>query len=141
AGGGHRAAAQPGPEGDLRSFLRGAGAVLDARTAHLGDRVKYLCEHCDRLAEAGRFFLEAGELVLVCQRCGASTRVAAPAAATAGGAVAAPAPAPSPPPQRVVALHAVPPPNFGGEDPFAVPGGRCPKCIAARPEGALTCRA
>ncbi|HVE84927.1 MAG TPA: hypothetical protein VND93_18880, partial [Myxococcales bacterium] len=76
---------------------------------------------------------------LSCARCGAETRArAAEAQAEAATASAPSAPAPSS--ARVVPLHAVPPPTFGGEDPFAVPEDRCPKCVAPRAEGALTCR-
>lgn len=55
----------------------------------------------------------------------------------------------APEPARVVPLHAVPapapappearPPASGGEDPFSIPEGRCPKCISPRPAKALSC--
>lgn len=118
--------------------------------------MKYLCASCERLVEVARFRLDGAQLVLTCQRCGAETRAkqveaaAEPAVAVASSPSGLPASLPaassasslsSPsPPARVVPLHAVPPPTFGGEDPFAVPEGRCPKCIAPRPEGAQVCR-
>jgi len=133
--------------------------------------VKYLCESCDRLAEASGFRREAGMLVLICTRCGAETRTAwaEPAAGSPGAVtadrrglqtraarseadaepataavshapVAAPPPAPAPAAPRVVALHAVPPLTFPGEDPFTVPEDRCPKCVAPKPlGGGLSC--
>jgi len=118
--------------------------VRDAGAPHPGDRVKYLCETCDRLAEASGFRREAGKLVLTCARCGAETRAAwAETAAEAEPAVAAAprisSPA-APQPARVVPLHAVPPLSAMGEDPFVVPEDRCPKCVAPKPPGGgLSC--
>jgi hypothetical protein len=102
--------------------------------------VKYLCESCDRLAEPASLRREAGALVLSCSKCGAETRAAWAEAQAEPAAAAVPrasAPAPSSP--RVVTLHAVPPMGSAGEDPFTVPEDRCPKCVAPRPEGALSC--
>lgn len=109
--------------------------------------MKYLCEWCERLADAARFRLDGEELVLTCGRCGADTRARSGEPLTESVAAAASQPsstpksaaAPAAAPARVVSLHAVPPPTFGGEDPFAVPGDRCPKCVAPRPAGALAC--
>lgn len=113
--------------------------------------MKYLCESCDRLAEPAQVKREAGALVLACSKCGAQTRAAwteaeaEPAAAAVSRSPApspavAPAAVPAPAPPRVVTLHAVPPLTSPGEDPFTVPEDRCPKCIAPRPAGALSCR-
>jgi len=113
--------------------------------------MKYLCEGCERLVEGARFWLDdSGELVLTCARCGAETRARSSAVEPRPAAASSPlSPVPGPPPPtgpspasaaRLVPLHAVPPPTFGGEDPFAVPQDRCPKCVAPRPEGAAICR-
>lgn len=119
--------------------------------------MKYLCEGCERLVVPARFALEAGALLLTCERCGATTRAEPGGAATAGGAapaqdgaeaaVAAPTPAEPRPPAalRVVALR----PSgetvrqaaalARSEDPFAPPPGHCPKCLAPRDEDGLIC--
>ena len=119
--------------------------------------MKYLCQWCERLADAARFRVDGAELVLTCTKCGAETRarpaeastelVAVIAADPAEPAPPPPAPAPAAAPEapvtplsaRVVPIHAVPPPTFGGDDPFAVPEGRCPKCVAPRQPDALAC--
>jgi hypothetical protein len=111
--------------------------------------VKYLCERCDRLAEPRGFRRDGGMLVMTCARCGAETRatwVESAAAESAAEPVAAPGTAASPSAApvssvaRVVPLHAVPPPpSDAGEDPFEVPPGRCPKCVAPRPSSGSSC--
>lgn len=106
--------------------------------------MKYLCESCDRLAEPARLRRESGALVLSCSKCGAETRAAwaeaeAEPAAAAVSRATAPAASPAPAASRVVALHAVPPLGAMGEDPFVVPEDRCPKCVAPRPPGGLSC--
>ena len=116
--------------------------------------MKYLCEGCERLVVPARFALEAGALLLTCERCGATTRAEPVGASAAGGAepaqeaaAAAPAPAEPRPPAalRVVALR----PSgetvrqaaalARSEDPFAPPPGHCPKCLAPRDEDGLIC--
>jgi hypothetical protein len=106
--------------------------------------VKYLCDACDRLVEPAFFALDDAELSLTCSRCGAETRaqnarVTAEPVAARQGSSSSPAASPASAPARVVPIHAVPPPTFGGDDPFAVPDGRCPKCVAPRPESAQAC--
>lgn len=109
--------------------------------------MKYLCAGCERLVEAGRFRSDGATLALTCPRCGAETphhQAAADVAPEVPPATApAAAPPPAPPPglassPRLVALRPVPPPS-PEEDPFAVPEGHCPKCVAPRREGALSC--
>lgn len=98
--------------------------------------MKYLCQSCERLVEAGRFRSDGVSLALTCARCGAETQLTqAPQAALEAPASVA---ALTPPAPRLVALRPVPPPSVE-EDPFAIPDGHCPKCVAPRREGALSC--
>lgn len=99
--------------------------------------MKFLCEGCDQLVTPSDFTLERGAVVLVCEKCGAKSSAQR---AAEESPLASPSPAPA---LRVIPLRAA-----GGRraeeaaeppDPFALPPGHCPKCIAARPEGALTC--
>ncbi|MEN9797121.1 MAG: hypothetical protein RL653_817 [Pseudomonadota bacterium] len=124
--------------------------------------MKLLCPACERLGEPSSLRLESGCVVATCGRCGAkgSLGVLAPIPLDAlppppGAAVPAPAPVPVAPvvaPLRAVegspvslvkgpsavspASPAAPSPE---EDPYEVPAGRCPKCVAVRPEAAVNC--
>ena len=108
---------------------------------------RFLCSSCERLAPASSFRVNAGELVLVCARCGADSTLDADAAAAAAPAVtvAAPAPIQAPAPSRVVPLRpvddavALARDAAQAQDPFAPPADRCPKCIGLRSEEALSC--
>lgn len=106
--------------------------------------MKYLCDACERLVEARVFRLEAGALVLACPTCGQESRT--------GPAPALPAEPPRPQlastqaGSNVVELRAT---NQGSierartiaaEAPFAVPEGRCPKCVSPRPPGDKSCK-
>jgi hypothetical protein len=115
--------------------------------------MRYLCDACERLAPPAAFRVELGVLVITCARCGQESR-ARPEEALAA-AVARPdeadSSAPLPPRSatapslKVVTLR----PSEGqvreaaelarSGEPFAVPPGFCPKCIAARKEGAESC--
>ncbi|MFL5350414.1 MAG: hypothetical protein ACJ8AT_37055 [Hyalangium sp.] len=116
--------------------------------------MRYLCDACERLAPPAAFRVELGVLVMTCARCGQESRArpeeALVAAVAQTNAEAASQEAPAPrsstvPSLKVVALR----PSEGqvreaaalarSEDPFAVPAGFCPKCIAARKEGAEAC--
>lgn len=110
--------------------------------------MKILCLSCDRLAELGSYRVDAGVLVLSCSRCGAEMRaVETPPrptqssleASTSSSSAALPSP-------RVVQLRAVgaDPAALAAQagqsaDPFAAPEGTCPKCIAPRAGGDLSC--
>ena len=103
--------------------------------------MKLLCPACERLGEPSSLRVEAGCVLATCGRCGAS------------GSVGALSPLPldslPPPPlapvlsaPRVQALPVAAPQPAAlavDEDPYAVPAGRCPKCVAVRPEAALNC--
>lgn len=112
--------------------------------------MKVLCTSCDRLAEPGSYRLDAGVLVIECSRCGAELRAEDTVSKGMQAALDRSAPPPSPPAPstpKVVALRAVGPDPAviaaeaaTSEDPFAAPEGRCPKCIAKRRDGELSCR-
>jgi hypothetical protein len=117
--------------------------------------MKYVCPGCDRLVEVGAFRLDAGALLLRCPRCSEESR-AEPFEARAPAFMDPPAAPPTPPPRPVAAPQAlnVVPLRPGtseavrlaleaskSDDPFKVPDGRCPKCVAARPDGAEACPA
>jgi hypothetical protein len=115
--------------------------------------VRYLCDACERLAPPAAFRVELGVLVMTCARCGQESRARPEEALVAAVAQTNLDPDPAGPTQRstpapalkVVALR----PSEGqvreaaalarSEDPFAVPPGFCPKCIAARKEGTESC--
>jgi hypothetical protein len=117
--------------------------------------MRYLCDACERLAPPAAFRVELGVLVMTCARCGQESRarpeealVAAVAQTSAEAATSQQTPSPrtsAAPALKVVALR----PSeeqvreaaalARSEDPFAVPPGFCPKCIAARKEEALAC--
>lgn len=116
--------------------------------------MRFLCDVCERLAPPAAFRVELNTLVLTCARCGAESRgkaeeVVAAAIAEAQASASAPPPPPraSAPALKVVTLR----PSgeqvreaaelARSEDPFAVPEGFCPKCIAVRREGADSCDA
>lgn len=116
--------------------------------------MRFLCDACERLAPPAAFRVELNTLVLTCARCGAESRgkaeeVVAAAIAESQAAASAPPPPPraSAPALKVVTLR----PSgeqvreaaelARSEDPFAVPEGFCPKCIAARREDAASCDA
>ncbi len=108
--------------------------------------MKYVCPGCDRLVEVSAFRIDAGTLVLRCLRCGEESR-AGPDSAPFAAPVAAPPPRPaSAAGPNVVQLR--PGTSEGirlaaevaeSGDPFGVPPGRCPKCVAPRPESAQSC--
>jgi hypothetical protein len=115
--------------------------------------MRYLCDACERLAPPAAFRVELGVLVMTCARCGQESRarpeealVAAVARTNLDSDPAGPTQRSTPAPAlKVVALR----PSEGqvreaaalarSEDPFAVPPGFCPKCIAARKEGTESC--
>lgn len=79
--------------------------------------MKFLCDSCSRLVELREFALHDGALVLVCPACREESRV--------------------PPPE---ALQRTPAPVLELARPKPPPSGPlCPKCGAARVEGAESC--
>jgi hypothetical protein len=117
--------------------------------------MRYLCDACERLAPPAAFRVELGVLVMTCARCGQESR-ARPEEALAAAVSQAQEPEPekvlpsratAAPSLKVVALR----PSEGqvreaaelarSGEPFAVPAGFCPKCIAVRKEGAEACAA
>lgn len=115
--------------------------------------MRFLCDACERLAPPAAFRVELGVLVMTCARCGQESRarpeealVAAVAESnTEASSLALPPRGNTVPSLKVVALR----PSeeqvreaaamARSEDPFAVPPGFCPKCIAVRKEGAPAC--
>jgi hypothetical protein len=115
--------------------------------------MRFLCDACERLAPPAAFRVELGVLVMTCARCGQESRARPEEALAAAVArTEAPEAAPTLPPRgttapslKVVALR----PSEGqvreaaelarSGEPFAVPPGFCPKCIAVRKEGAESC--
>lgn len=116
--------------------------------------MRFLCDGCERLVPPAGFRVELNTLVLTCARCGEETRgraeevaAAALAEASRGESAAEPPPPPraSVPSLKVVTLR----PSgeqvreaaelARSEDPFAVPEGFCPKCIAQRRDEAPAC--
>lgn len=120
--------------------------------------MKLVCPACERLVELEQFRLEGTSLVVTCGKCGAQSWVdpqaQGPAAPPAGEV---PPPRPSPPPPRVVAFtESTDRPNVvtlrttsvaavekaaeaAEHDPFTVPEGACPRCLARRGTQATSC--
>ena len=106
--------------------------------------MKFLCSACERLAAFSGFRTEGEFLVLRCSRCGVESRSRASTVDGPGGLTAA-APGPvSPDPRRLGRKPAVVSissalAEAARADPFEVPEGHCPKCIALRPAPASSC--
>jgi hypothetical protein len=112
--------------------------------------VKFLCSHCDRLLPVETFRLEGTTLVVTCPKCASESRVEPAGAAPK----AAPLPEPARAPPRlslasvegssnVVVLRtashdAVQRASSARANPFAIPDGLCPKCLARKGD-APTC--
>lgn len=124
--------------------------------------MKFQCEACERLVPLEVFRVEAGALVVRCDRCGAESRALAAASSVSmgsaslsreGGGPASSAPRPEsaaalsqpplPPRASSPALRVVRGAGAGavpsGEALFEPPPGYCPKCVAVRPEDAESC--
>jgi hypothetical protein len=124
--------------------------------------MKFQCEACERLVPLEVFRVEAGVLVVKCDRCGAESRARASAASSvAVGTASLPRegapPAPGSPSPEAASPSAPPPPLRAsspalrvvrgaspgaapsGDALFEPPPGFCPKCIAVRREGAESC--
>jgi hypothetical protein len=122
--------------------------------------MKFQCEACERLVPLEVFRVEAGVLVVKCDRCGAESRARASASAAVGAAVSLPAreapgtgaappePDVAPPPAarasspalRVVRAREEPAGVAPSDEAlFEAPPGYCPKCVAVRREGAASC--
>lgn len=117
--------------------------------------MKVLCPLCDRLGELDQFRFEGDLLVVTCSKCGAQTPVQASADPAQARVTAEPATSrPSPTPQRLSsspgASNVVLLKNVNTEavesaarsartDPFEVPAGLCPKCLAKRNERDTEC--
>ncbi len=115
--------------------------------------MRYLCDACERLVPPAAFRVELGVLVVTCARCGQDSRarpeealVAAVAQTGMPEGSQGPAPRSGPAPAlKVVALRPSEEQVRGAAalarsgDPFAVPSGFCPKCVAVRKEGAVAC--
>lgn len=131
--------------------------------------IKVLCPHCERLTELSRYRLDGSALVVTCARCGVESRVdsagARPDETVPNRVASSKAPvrpalatSPSPPPQRGLALvssaqasnvvslrtanteavaHAAQ--QASAPNPFAVPEGLCPKCLARRSANQPSC--
>lgn len=100
----------------------------------------------------GSYRVDAGVLVVACAHCGAEMRGSEPPSKSTQAAVDSSAPIPpfmasaSALAPKVVPLRAVgvDPAILAAQaassaDPFAAPDGRCPKCIAQRRDGELSC--
>jgi hypothetical protein len=117
--------------------------------------MRYLCDACERLAPPAAFRVELGVLVMTCARCGQESRARPEEALVAAvarsdepeGSAGLPSRGVTAPSLKVVTLR----PSEGqvreaaelarSGEPFAVPPGYCPKCIAVRREGAESCAA
>ena len=115
--------------------------------------MKFLCAHCERLVELREFRLDGGTLVLTCPTCHATSRVSAPSSPSLvpSAPLASTGERPAlqltsfPGVSNVVALR---PPGADAvqsaaeasrSEPFAIPTGRCPKCISPRTASAVSC--
>ncbi len=127
--------------------------------------MKFLCAHCERLLDLTVFRVDGEALVVICPRCGQENRSGpAPEAAVAPGVGAVPQPrfassgaAPAVPLPKPVTLTSSPQasnvvmlrtPHVEAVEkaaqalegnPFAAPGGFCPKCLAVRPPSHESC--
>jgi len=104
--------------------------------------VKLLCDACERLGEAASLRVASGQVLATCGRCGAEGSLGMVAGAEVDVEVAGEVAAEAPPAAvtlPVAASAPATPPAPAGEDPYAVPAGRCPKCVAVRPAGAVYC--
>ena len=119
--------------------------------------MKFLCPQCERLVELRDFKLDSGALVIACPACHASSRVAAAGPASVATPLVPLVPVTStgerpalqltsfPGASNVVALRTpgVEAIQSAAEaartEPFAIPEGRCPKCISPRTGDAPTC--
>ena len=106
--------------------------------------MKFLCGACERLTAFSAFRMEGDFLVLRCSRCGVESRSRAASVDGPGGLIAA-SPAPVAPDPRkpgrkpaVVSISSALA-EAARANPFEVPEGHCPKCIAARPALASSC--
>ena len=113
--------------------------------------MKLLCDACERLSEAASLRVASGQVLARCGRCGAEGSLGAldgeleisvevPLAEPVAPAPAAPAPLLLV--QRAVPVSASAPAAAAPaeeEDPYEVPAGRCPKCLAVRPAAAVNC--
>ena len=127
--------------------------------------MKFQCEACERLVPLEVFRVEAGVLVVKCDRCGAENRARmassfALGASSLGGEASGPgqgsAPG-GPPPAESLASASAPLPlrasspslrvvrgraadvPLSGEALFEAPPGACPKCVAPRREDTESC--
>ena len=124
--------------------------------------MKFQCEACERLVPLEAFRVEAGTLVVRCDRCGAESRALAAASSVAmssaslsreGASSASSAPsqestggASQPPPSQRASSPALrmvrgatPGTLPSGEALFEPPPGYCPKCVAVQREGTQSC--
>ncbi len=105
--------------------------------------MKFLCPACERLTAFSGFRADGDLLFLRCSRCGVESRSRASAdedpIAMPGAQVARSIPAPAL--RGKVALAAIPTTELPAPsaDPFSVPDGYCPKCIAVRPVQSTSC--
>ncbi|MDC0712993.1 hypothetical protein POL68_31315 [Stigmatella sp. ncwal1] len=115
--------------------------------------MRFLCDVCERLAPPAAFRVELGVLVMTCARCGKESRARPEEALVVAvtqesESVASVQQRLTPVPAlKVVTLRPSDEQVRGAaamarsEDPFAVPPGFCPKCIAVRRAGAESCAA
>ncbi|WP_163994473.1 hypothetical protein [Pyxidicoccus caerfyrddinensis] len=121
--------------------------------------MKFQCEACERLVPLEVFRVEAGVLVVKCDRCGAETRARASTAssfAMGGSSLVGEGQGAPPPPEPSQGMSAPLPPRAStpslrvlrgrtadvpltGETLFEAPPGACPKCVAPRREDAESC--
>ena len=114
--------------------------------------MKVLCAACERLSEAASLRVASGQVLASCGRCGAEgslgmlagAEVEVPLAPVVASGEAQPVPVaavlPLPVPAPVSGqVHAGASAAPAGEDPYEVPPGRCPKCVAVRPQAAVHC--
>ena len=106
--------------------------------------MKFLCSACERVTAFSGFRTEGDFLVLRCSRCGVESRSRASTIDSPGGlttAVAGPVSADSRKLGRKPAVVSISSAlaEAAKANPFEVPEGHCPKCIAVRPALASSC--
>ncbi len=108
--------------------------------------MKFLCDGCERLSDVRDFRIDAGLLLVRCDKCHFESKAASPPSLAPRVASVGAAPPPTPFVPKVISLHSATDEavrraasDAGADQAFAIPEGRCPKCISVRPPAAAAC--